>query len=286
MSFTLRTNQHDSIPKGTTMIKHNKIMENKIWLFNILFLLILTSCSNAGEPTTNNWLDESTTALDPSALNILFIGNSLTYSNDLPGILATFLEKSKVASHVESIAIGGTALIDHWNEGLARSKIQQGGWDFVIMQQGPSATEGRPLLLSYAKIFGEEISTIQATSAMYMVWPAKSRFFDFDGVYDSYRQAALNIGGIFLPGGASWRVAWESEPDLAFYGPDNFHPSAMGSYLVALVMFEQLTGLSPLGLPNIIKTKYVEIELSKERATMLQKVAIETNKRYAIKSGI
>ena len=37
------------------------------------------------------------------------------------------------------------------------------------------------------------------------------------------------------------------DPDFALYGPDNFHPSPLGTYLAALTVYSGLTGRSPVG---------------------------------------
>ena len=50
--------------------------------------------------------------------------------------------------------------------------------------------------------------------ALYMVWPAFNRFFDFDGVSDSYRTAAAQTGSLLFPGGEAWRAAWALDPNL------------------------------------------------------------------------
>ncbi|HVX88834.1 MAG TPA: hypothetical protein VG940_07910, partial [Gemmatimonadales bacterium] len=44
-----------------------------------------------------------------------------------------------------------------------------------------------------------------------------------------------------------WINAWAKDPDLALYGPDNFHPSPLGTYLAALAVYSGLTGRSPVG---------------------------------------
>jgi hypothetical protein len=85
-----------------------------------------------------------------------------------------------------------------------------------------------------------------------MVWPSSARARDYDGVKLSYETAAKEIGGLFLPAGEAWRVAWKRDPDLHFYGPDGFHPSPLGSLLAALVIYQGLTGTAParlLGVP-------------------------------------
>lgn len=40
--------------------------------------------------------------------------------------------------------------------------------------------------------------------------------------------------------------SWRRRSTLRLYGEDGFHPSRMGTYLAALVMFERLIGRSPV----------------------------------------
>jgi hypothetical protein len=47
----------------------------------------------------------------------------------------------------------------------------------------------------------------------------------------------------------AWQDAWHLDGSMALYGPDGFHPSEAGSYLAALVIFQQLAGVDPRGLP-------------------------------------
>lgn len=240
-----------------------------------LFLaLVVAACGSDGSAPTS---------LDDEALNVLFIGNSLTYTNDLPGLLEALIAGGGVGPvNVRSVAFPNFGLEDHWTRRDAQNAILGQPWDYVIMQQGPSATEGRPSLLEYSARFSEVIRDGGGEPALYMVWPSTARSFDWDGVLDSYATAAASVGGVFLPAGQAWRVAWESDATLAFYGPDGFHPSAMGTYLAALVMFERLTDRSPVGLPATVTTKSgVTVSVPPSTAGFLQEVAVQTNARYA-----
>ncbi len=217
-------------------------------------------------------------------LNILFVGNSLTYTNDLPGMLEMLLDAHGDVgeAHVEAVARPNFGLVDHWNEGSARRRLAEGGWDYVIIQQGPSATEGRPSLLSFSALFAEEAEAVGARLALYMVWPSTLRPQDFDGVADSYRTAAVQNGGLFLPAGEAWREAWAEDPSLALYDSDGFHPSALGTYLAALVMYEQLTGKNPVDLPAEIANSGGRVTISHELAGLLQTAAARANEKHAL----
>ena len=215
-------------------------------------------------------------------LAILFIGNSLTYWNDMPDILERLLEDADIGPvYVDMQAFANWGLTDHWEDIRTRNLIESGGWDVVALQQGPSATEGRPSLLQYSALFAAEIEAAGARTALYMVWPAEDRSFDFDGVSDSYRTAAEQVDGLLYPAGEAWRAAWVRDPTLELYGPDRFHPSLLGSYLVALVIYEQLSGKDPRELPPEIPIPGGKVVLSQSVADAVQSAAVEANAQFA-----
>lgn len=180
---------------------------------------------------------------------VLFVGNSLTQSNGLTGMVRALARQAGEPLSVEEITFPGFALEDHWNEGSARRAIARGGWRYVVLQQGPSSLpESRENLLLWAGRFSQEIRRAGARPAYYSVWPDVTRSAFFDDVSESYRQAAATTDGLLLPAGEAWRAAWRRQPDFALYGSDDFHPSVKGTYLAALVICAQVLGRSPVGL--------------------------------------
>jgi hypothetical protein len=142
-------------------------------------------------------------------------------------------------------------LEDHWNDMGAPRSIDQGGWHFVVMQQGPSSLlSSRENLRFWAGKFNERIRAVGGRPAMYMVWPEAARIDVFDDVRQSYLLAAQDINGIFLPAGDAWRAAWRRQPGLTLYGPDDFHPTVLGSYIAALVITSKITSRSALEMTN------------------------------------
>jgi hypothetical protein len=220
------------------------------------------------------------TAPDPGPsknLRVLFIGNSLTYTNDLPGMvehLASAVGESTIST--ESVVFGGYSLEDHWNRGDALRAIDKGGWDVVVLQQGPSALpESRALLLQYTRMFAERIRAIGARPAMYSVWPELSRIEAWDEVTTSYADAARAVDGVLLPAGEALREALRRDSNLQLFQGDGFHPSALGSYLAALVIYSRLTqrpptGLAPLTPPMPLSSSTAQI-LEASAASALEK---------------
>lgn len=205
----------------------------------LLLLAALASCGSTGpEPVA-----------DPD-LRILFIGNSLTYFNDLPGLVRD-LGRSDPSRPVTvgSVAYPNYSLVDHWDRGDALGAINSGPWDYVVLQQGPSALpESRAVLVEYAGKFAEAIRSAGAMPAIYMVWPGLDRADEWDAVTASYAAAAAAVDGVLLPGGEAIRAAYTADRGLPLFEGDDFHPALAGSHAVALTIYARLTGVSPLGL--------------------------------------
>ena len=202
-------------------------------------------------------------------LHVLFIGNSLTASNDLPGIVEGLGRMAGLDVRSTAVARPGFSLEDHWNDGEARRAIARGGWSYVVLQQGPSALpESRVLLNEYARRFDGEIRRAHARPALLMVWPSADRSGDFDGVSGSYAGAAALVDGLLFPAGDAWRAAWRREAGLALYGPDGFHPSRLGSSLAATVIVHHLGGRLPeaVSLPGVSPAEWTVLAAATREA--------------------
>jgi hypothetical protein len=181
---------------------------------------------------------------------VLFIGNSLTIANDLPGLVRSLAGAGgAVVIETRDVSQGGFALEDHWATPASRDALAAGGWDVVVLQQGPSALpESAANLIQWAGTWADAIRALGATPALYMVWPERARATAFDSVSTSYRVAAQRADAALYPVGDAWQAAWRRYPTLALYGPDDFHPSLLGSYLAALVLYRGITGRDPPSL--------------------------------------
>ena len=241
-----------------------------------LAFLAATSCGGSGGPV------EPPAVIPPATYRVLFIGNSLTYFNDLPGTVAGLAGSANVTIHVASVAGPNLALIDHVEgSSNALDVIRQGGWNYLVLQQGPSALPlSRDTLILATRLLAAEIRAVGARTALLMVWPESSRFAVFDDVRDSYRAAADDVGGLFLPAGEAWRTAWVADPQLPLYGPDGYHPSELGTYLAALVVYEGITGNDSRALPDQAIVGGRDISVAGSRVRLIQDAAHETVVRF------
>jgi hypothetical protein len=76
--------------------------------------------------------------VDSAGESILFIGNSLTASNDLPAQVAEIVTAAGHPLRTSAVTAPGASLLDHWTDGRAVRAIREGRWSVVVLQQGPS----------------------------------------------------------------------------------------------------------------------------------------------------
>jgi hypothetical protein len=226
------------------------------------------------------------TALDPDpagGYRVLFIGNSLTYFNDLPGTVARLGRMADIPIYVQSVALPDFAVIDHAS-GMSNAveTIRGADWDYVVLQQGPTTTQiGRDTLVLAVRQLDPFIRAAGGRAALLMVWPPTGNPEGFDAVYQSYQQAADAVGGLFLPAGEAWRTALAASPDLQLYGVDGFHPAELGTYLAALVVYEGITGHDARSLPRQAVVAAHPLVLPDATILLLQRVAHESVARLA-----
>jgi hypothetical protein len=229
-----------------------------------LALLLALGCGSSGEPVVGT-------------LRVLFIGNSLTYANDLPGMVAGFAELTDGAVRIEVLDVSNPdyALEDHWTNSRTMEALDEGGWDVVVLQQGPSSLpENQVNLREWATRFADRIRALGgARPALYMVWPDVTRLSFFDAVSQSYRNAAEAADAALYPAGEAWRAAWAEDPSLPLYDGDGYHPSVMGSYLAALTIYHGLTRQSVIGLP-------APEEIPADVAALLQRAAEQATAQF------
>lgn len=231
-------------------------------------LVATASCQDAGAPPQGE---------PPAGLRVLFIGNSLTYFNNLPRSLSSMALTAGDTIQVEMIAKPNYALIDHitYNSG-AVAAISRGGWDVVVLQQGPTTQPvNRDSLVLWTRMFDSIIRPTGARTALFMVWPQGASVQGFEAVRRAYQDAADAVNGLFLPAGLAWQAALERDGTLALYGPDNFHPTPLGSYLAAITIYGEVTGHDPRRLSANAVVDGEELGVPAATVRMLQSVAHE-----------
>jgi hypothetical protein len=212
-------------------------------------------------------------AAPPRTVRVLFIGNSYTYGNDLPGLIAQLLPARGITLAHESVTPGGATLEKQWAGGKALEAIRKGKWDFVVLQeQSARPVRDREAMFKAARLLHEEIAKSGAKTLLYETWAAKASPDEQPKLTDAYETLGRELGATVVPAGEAWKKALAERLEL--HGTDGRHPNRRGSYLAACLFARALSGESPVGLPDNGTTEGKPWTVAE--ASVLQRIAAET----------
>ncbi|MBI1316728.1 PKD domain-containing protein [bacterium] len=203
---------------------------------------------------------------------VLFIGNSYTYVNDLPGMLTQLMTSAGDSLMTAQSVPGGYTFALHRNHATTLSLIQQGDWDYVVLQeqsQRPSFPLAQVQQDVYPYAFQLD-SIVQfynpcAETVFYQTWGRKNgdagncaswppvcTYAGMDSLLAlRYRTMADSFSAVLSPVGAVWKHLRTHYPAMELYASDGSHPSLAGTYAAACSFYTVLTRNSPLGLVNV-----------------------------------
>jgi hypothetical protein len=185
---------------------------------------------------------------DSNLLRIMFVGNSYTYVNDLPGTLQALAAKRSPPVRVETgiVLVGGQTLRGHWRDSTALAMLHSGNWDYVVLQEQSLLPIQMPdTMLKYGKLFGDAIRAAGAKPVLYLTWNRKNRPTAQDSLTRSYARLARGIGAEVVPVGPAWTNVLKLDRSLELYDPDGSHPSTLGTYTAAAALYRFLFQETP-----------------------------------------
>jgi len=196
------------------------------------------------------------------AVSVLFVGNSLTQVNDLPGVFQHFAAGSSLhlAVNVRSITPGGATLFDHWKHEQALALLRTHRPNFLILQgQSTEPLSASQNFNYYARLFKTEADQVGTKTVLFSTWarPATDSYYKDPSSGGSpvemqirlnaaYLALATNIGAVLAPIGTAFQHAKEVAPKIELLDGSQ-HPSPAGTYLAAAVLFRTLFSAPALG---------------------------------------
>jgi hypothetical protein len=181
--------------------------------------------------------------------NILFIGNSFTQRNDLPGLIADMAAERLVSVRHELISAGGASLRTHWNSGRAAKAIATGKYDYVVLQeQSTLPVKNAQRMTENVRLFDEVIKQAGSKTALYMTWARQHSPESQQAITEAYSSIGEELGAIVVPVGSIWHKFLLKQDQPLLYDRDQSHPSVAGSYLAACVFLATLLKINPVGV--------------------------------------
>ena len=211
-----------------------------------------------------------------STKRMLFIGNSYTYCNDLPAMVAQLAAAGGKPVDVHQVTAGGVTLEWHAQNEVTLAKLHETDWDIVVLQEHSiRPIQDTPKMTQAAAALQSIIASTGAQTVLYMTW-ARQHFPEMQaGLARVYIALAQEIGARVAPVGLAWEAVLAADPSLALHTEDQSHPTPLGSYLAACVFYATFFGESPVGLPAKLTTATgaVLVELPEAQARFVQGVA-------------
>jgi hypothetical protein len=184
-----------------------------------------------------------------SPLKVLFLGNSFTARNDLPGLIARLAAtRGRTLDH-RLISAGGASLRTHWNAGKALEAIQGGDWAAVVLQEQSTLPVKNPARMrENVRLFDAAIKAAGARTILYMTWARRDQPQSQRAITDAYTGIGRELGATVAPVGRAWQAVLRRHEGLVLHDRDLSHPTPAGSYLAACVFLAVLFEKSPVGI--------------------------------------
>lgn len=185
---------------------------------------------------------------------LLFIGNSLTYVNDIPAMIKGMAKSSGKVVYTDSFTPGGNTLEDIYtkNKNSVVKLLEDNTYDYVILQEASNHNfRNLPSFKEYASKFFELANEYKAKNVvLYQTWAYRDgsaslrslgleRVEMQDLIIDAYDEVASLLGVNINPVGEIFYYFSLVYPEIDLYMDDN-HASLPGSYLSACVHYQSL----------------------------------------------
>ncbi len=192
----------------------------------------------------------------PADHSVLFVGNSYTSSNDMPGMVRQLADSADVSVEVASHAPGGWWWRDHADSQDTIDLLRSGDFDTVVLQEQSMAPASADHASKVVRPNGVALAVRAieggARVVLFQTWGHRDGNGDIGhssyesmqvAVFATYAEVANAVAGRLAPVGAAWWITRSERPDIGLYEPDGSHPSEAGSYLAAAVIASTVTGV-------------------------------------------
>ena len=205
-------------------------------------------------------------------LNILFLGNSLIFVNDMPSVFNNICLYQGKDVYVDSVTEGSSTMClfasETYHLGVEfRAKLAERQWDYIMIEPSrratPYETTIREAELNAAEVLHGLITANGAETLIYSTWGLQK---GETGVYQQVGEGSTKIGthaidrqthcrylaefsqavaeriggGKIVQAGYAFENMISLDPSVNLYGTDLQHPSIAGTYLVACTVYDTI----------------------------------------------
>lgn len=205
----------------------------------IVISIILISC------TINNPFTDDT------EMSVLFLGNSFTGYNNMPGMFSFLSDKAGKGTYVDYVIKYGASMREVIGDSIVYKKFRERKWDAIVIQSDYDIayTYKRSQIIQSLLAFRDSVSDMNEDADIYLasVWaPVDGYITDANDTltYEEF-QDMLTEGTDYtanalefhiVPAGYVWSALRNETIDYK-YDDDGYHPGIAGSYIYACAAY-------------------------------------------------
>ncbi|GGD34682.1 SGNH/GDSL hydrolase family protein [Pseudoxanthomonas indica] len=219
--------------------------------------------AQAQPPAQPQAAPSAASATNEPPLQVLLVGNSLVYTNNLPGLLRSLARAQDVGPRIEtaSYVMPGADLQTHLKQGQALTALQSQHWDVLVLQERGGLlacldslgqrdeSECRNSVRAH-KRFIEAAKTSHTRVILLGTWGPDSDWQD--RLDRGLRQLARETGATPLFAGTRLRNYQSSHRDVPLISEDGTHPALQGSLLLAASLYHEISGRTAEAAPMLL----------------------------------
>lgn len=197
------------------------------------------------------------------ATRVLLIGNSLIYTNNLPGLLRSLARAQADGTRIdtETYVTPGAELADHWKQGLAQRALENGHWDVLVLQErggllacleSPSRKDEADCRNSVRthRRFARLAEAKGIRVLLLGTWGPDSDWQD--RLDRGLRRIAREIRATPVFAGTRLRERASRTTASTLFTDESLHPSLAASLIVTAMLYREITGRSPQARPLLM----------------------------------
>ena len=240
--------------------------------------LLIAACGSGGSSSTAG------TPSPPAAtaqVSMLFMGNSHTSVNDVPGLTLRMVRAAWPDKTAEAVtAPEWMSLQDRSRDAASLALLRSRAWKFVVLQAQDYSSSG---LYSYpidgAVALVGESRKAGALPILFPEWPRRG-INETQRIYDLHLSIAREAPACVPPIPQAFDLAIARNPDLVLWAEDGNHSAPAGAFLAALVIATTMTGVAPDTLPT-----FADVNVDAATQGKLRSAAAETVLAYSPRTG-
>lgn len=193
----------------------------------------------------------TSTSSTPDPTRVLFVGNSLVYTSNLPAALDALGDANGHPIHSEMLVKGGATLSHRVEDGSVNAVLEKGRYDYVVLQerggdlvcfdtQSCESARGSMEALQSLAATAREHGATPLFLGTYQDLPAAS-----EALLEGEARAAAAASAPVVPVSALYAQGVASHPDLPWHASDGMHPGPQLALLDAVLLYRELVGEYP-----------------------------------------